>query len=43
MEVSTVPATPHVPTDEDRPRRAPDINDIVDRILDRDDPSSNVA
>jgi hypothetical protein len=38
-----VPATPHVPTDEDRPRRAPDINDIVDRILDRDDPNPNVA
>jgi hypothetical protein len=38
-EVFVVPATPHVPSDNDRPRRAPDIDDIVDRILDRDGPT----
>jgi hypothetical protein len=41
-EVSAVPATPHVPADDDR-RRAPDIDDIVDRILDRDGPTPVVA
>jgi hypothetical protein len=38
-EVFVVPATPHVPSDDDGPRRAPDIDDIVDRILDRDGPT----
>jgi len=35
-----VPAVPHYPEDEpERKRRVPDIGDVVDRILDRDDPS----
>ncbi|MEF8820409.1 MAG: hypothetical protein V5A82_12590 [Haloferacaceae archaeon] len=42
-EVFVVPATPHVPSDDDAPRRAPDIDDIVDRILDRDGPTPVVA
>jgi hypothetical protein len=40
----TMPAVPHYPSDEpDRKRRAPDISDVVDRILDRDDPSPVVT
>ncbi len=35
-----MPAVPHFPSDEpDREPRAPDIDDVVDRILDRDDPT----
>jgi hypothetical protein len=41
--VAVVPATPHLPTDEDREHRAPNIDDIVDRILDRDGPTPVVA
>jgi hypothetical protein len=38
-----MPATPHVPSDDHERRRAPDIDDIVDRILDRDEPTPVVA
>lgn len=34
-----MPLVPHYPTDEpDRERRAPDLGDVVDRILNDDDP-----
>jgi hypothetical protein len=38
-----VPATPHLPSDEPERRRAPDIDDIVDRILGRNEPTPAVA
>ena len=41
-----MPTVPHYPSDEpdpNRERRAPDIGEVVDRILDRDDPSPVVA
>lgn len=35
-----MPAVPHYPTEEPRERKdRPDLNEIVDRILDRDDPT----
>jgi hypothetical protein len=41
--VVVVPATPHLPGDEDEENRAPDIDEIVDRILGRDGPTPVVT
>ncbi len=39
-----MPAVPHYPSDEpDRERGAPDFGEIVDEILERDDPTPAVA
>ena len=39
-----MPAVPYDPTEDDpEPRRVPDIGDIVEDILDRDDPNPGVA
>jgi hypothetical protein len=38
-----VPAVPHYPSEEPRKdEQAPDIDDILDRILDRDEPSPTI-
>jgi hypothetical protein len=43
VRVIVVPATPHLPGDEEEENRAPDIDDIVDRILGRDGPTPVVT
>jgi hypothetical protein len=38
-----VPAVPHYPSEEREDERPPDISDIVDRILTRDEPSPTAS
>jgi hypothetical protein len=37
LEAIIVPLVPHLPSDEPEDEDAPDLDDVVDRILNRDD------